>query len=199
MIDIRPATADEMVLAFLRGEVDSPTNRGQLVIDAIARIGANRVELLDHADLNDPQQNKARRRVLGETRGYGLGQWLFVGFPDDTTWRLVTVTPAEVKRFRYANCEPWASLSGTSRLVADGVKNLDLVQNAVVRPDVFGIAARLPRHQFPQLIATQPAGATDIVLMEGHTRATAYALTNMPNEIEVFIGTSPGMAGWSFF
>jgi hypothetical protein len=35
--------------------------------------------------------------------------------------------------------------------------------------------------------------------MEGHTRATAYALTGLPDEIQVFVGTSAEMHRWHWF
>jgi hypothetical protein len=38
-----------------------------------------------------------------------------------------------------------------------------------------------------------------MVLMEGHTRATAYALTGITDVIELIIGTSSHMRRWPFF
>ena len=68
-MEVRSATTDEMVLAFVRAEMDSPTERGKLFLDVLARICADRATLIDHADLRNPQQNYARRRILGEARG----------------------------------------------------------------------------------------------------------------------------------
>jgi len=91
-MEVRSATTDEMVLAFVRAEIDSPTERGKLFLDVLARICADRATLIDHADLRNPQQNYARRRILGEARG-ALSQ----SFPMDTTnRRLFTVAPTEV-------------------------------------------------------------------------------------------------------
>jgi hypothetical protein len=191
----RSATADEMVLAFVLAEVDSPRYREKYAF-ALAAIGADRVHLIDNADLQDARQNAARGRVLGMLRGYGQNNALFAGFPVDTHWRKVSVTPPEIGRFRYANHKVSCVLSGGSRLVADGVKNLDSVQtdeNTSVH--VKAVANRLTQEEtFPPLIAAESAGGPDIVLIEGHTRATAYALSGIPNEITVLIGTSPDMS-----
>jgi hypothetical protein len=202
MIDLRPATADEMVLAFLQADMETPTERGNEFAAALARTGVDRALLIGtDADSNNPQQNNIRRCVLGAVRGYGWGQYLFMDFPNDTAWRLVRVTPTEVSGFKYVNHqEGWARVSGSTRLVADGVRNLDHVQNREIKGNVSAIAARLRQgDRFPALIAVQSIGAADVVLLEGHTRATAYALTGLPNEVEVFVGTSAHMAGWAFF
>jgi hypothetical protein len=197
MIEKRQVTVDEMILAFLQADVETPTDRREWYDRYLA--GVDRAALIHRGDAHDQQQNDVRRCVLGAVRGYGLNIWLFVRFPSDTGWRLVTVTPAEVKSFKYAKCDPWAPLSGGSRLVADGVKNLDRVQYAATKGNVFGIADRLRQGaRFPALIAVQRTGSPEVVLMEGHTRATAYAMTDMPQDIEVIIGTSAKMGDWPF-
>jgi len=201
MIDLRPATADEMVLAFLQGDIETlDPDRRQLFAAALRIRGADKDTLIHRGDLHDPQQNADRRFVLG-VRGYGAKQALFTDFPDDAVWRLVKVKPEEVKGFKYVNrLEHWARASGGTRLVANGVKNLDHVQNGQIKSNVAGIADRLNQgEKFPPLIAVQCTGAAEMVLIEGHHRATAHALTNLPDQIAVIIGTSPHMAGWVFF
>jgi hypothetical protein len=201
VIEVRPTTADEMVLAFVRAEIDSPTDHGEALHHALSQLHEDRARLIDRADLMDERQNHARRSILGAARGYGRNLYLFRNFPYDTTWRLVTVTPAQVADFKYANCEPWTRLSGSSRLVADGVNNLNRGQNKAIQDNVAGIAARLSRgDRFQALVAVECGSHTaQPVLMEGHTRATAYALTDSPGEIDVIIGSSATMNRWAFF
>jgi hypothetical protein len=105
MIEVRPVTVDEMVLAFVRAEIESPTDRGKALIHALAQLHEERAQLIDRANLTDERQNRARRSLLGAARGYGQNLYLFRNFPYDTAWRLVTVTPAEVRGFstRIAN------------------------------------------------------------------------------------------------
>ena len=186
-----------MVLAFLRAESESPRYRDQYAAFFRA-IGANATELLERADLQNLQQDNARNSILRMFRGYGEGVALFQGFPDDATWRRITVTPAQIRLFRYANHPVWIKLTGGTRLVAAGVTNLGKVQiGEGTSENVRGIARRLERgERFPPLIAVQNAITADMILVEGHTRATAYALSNSPNEIDVLLGTSSGMARW---
>jgi len=93
-------------------------------------------------------------------------------------------------------------LGSRTTIVADGARNLHQEQGSNVRSNVLGIADRVRRGgQFQPLIATQrdQDRAAEVVLMEGHTRATAYALTDLPDQIDVIIGTSAQMGGWRFF
>jgi hypothetical protein len=199
MINMRSARVDEVILAFLQAEIDSPTMRGSIVTAGLAHIRADRGQLVDRADLSNPQQNYVRQWLLGYARGYGLNQYLFTSFPSDTAWRLFTVIPPELESFKYANDQGWTEPSGPTRLVAAGVKNVEQIQAGEKVENVAGIATRLRGgDRFPPLIAVQCAGAADVVLMEGHTRATAYVLTGLPDVIEVFIGTSERMWDWVF-
>src|SRR5260370_349795 len=132
-------------------------------------------------------------------RGYGQNNWLFKDFPGDTAWRLVSVTPEEVRGFKYVkHDEGWAGVAGSTRLVADGAKKFDQAQGRVVRDNVVDIANRVRQGvRFPALIAVQCAGNADVGPAEGDTRATAYALTGLPDEADVLIGTSAHMASWA--
>jgi hypothetical protein len=202
MIEVRPATIDEVILAFLQADIDTGTHRGRDYAAALARIGiTDRAPLIDRGDVNDAQGNDLRRSLLDAVRGYVRKIALFQGFPDDTQWRLVTVTPTEIKLFKYVNhLEGWARVSGGTRLVAAGARNLDQAEDAETKRNVAGIAARVRAGDpFPALIAAQCAAHPEVVLIEGHTRATAYAMTDLPDEIEVFIGTSAYMSDWIFF
>jgi hypothetical protein len=191
MIDLRPATADEMISTFLRGEIDSP-EWTDCYTNALARRHADRTQVIDHGNSTDAQQSAVRRLVLYECRG-----GLFRSFPNDTAWRLVTVSPTEVSDFKFMNFDVWRRLTST-RLVSHGVQNLPQAQGLAGK--VNAIAARLRQGDtFQPLIAAQCDDRPDVVLMDGHHRATAYALSGLPNEIDVYIGRSPHMTGWHWF
>jgi hypothetical protein len=102
---------DEMVLAFLSAEVDSPR------FAAIMRSYLGDLELIRNPDLSDTIANQRRRTVLANYRGWGTNRYLFRGFPREVRWKLVEVTISELGEFRYARVEPWIALSGGSLLV----------------------------------------------------------------------------------
>ena len=89
----------------------------------------------------------------------------------------------------------WSTLSRDTRLVQDGAGNLEAVSDIAigVRGTVKAIKQGLP---MAELILVEPDGGM-LVVVEGHTRATAYAvLSDRP--FPAFVGTSPLMMQWSF-
>jgi hypothetical protein len=193
MIEIRPATTDEMVLDFLRAEFDAHSFLAQWYTKALAEFRADRASLIERGDLENASQNSARRILLGKGR-----EMLLRDFPCDADWRLMKAMPDEIKGFQYINQQVWIELSGGTRLVADGANNLD--QNKEIQAKVNSIADRLHRGDaLHRIIVARHFGRDKIVLLEGHHRATAYAVTGLPSEIEVFVGTSAHMDRWCFF
>ena len=69
---VGPSSVDEMVLAFLRAEIDAP--RYQLFFANVNR------RLIEEPDLTDGAQNRARREALAYRHG------LYDRVPADTSW-----------------------------------------------------------------------------------------------------------------
>jgi len=168
MIECGAATESDMVLAFLRAEVDSPRFK-QLVQNCLLTLKHDRL-LIDNADAADVQQNDVRKALLGCYRGYGRDAYLFRGFPQNVTWRRVVLQAADLQALLYAKEPSWIAFSGGTRLICAGAKN------AAVSPTGAGALAVakaiLEGAQFPELIVAE-AGEGPLVLVEGHTRATA--------------------------
>src|SRR5438128_4998277 len=105
MLDLCPATEDEMILAFLRAEIDSHR------FGYRARLGVLAQPLIDNANLGDARANAMRKALLRDTRGYGVNSALFTGFPGNVTWRRFRLDPEDVRALRYANYATWVDLS----------------------------------------------------------------------------------------
>jgi hypothetical protein len=135
--------------------------------------------------------------VFKGVRGYGTNQYLFTNFPSDTTWRRVQLRLDEMASALYANHPSWVALSGGTRKVVDGAKNVGAVANEN-SPNVIAVAeAARQGTTFPDLVAVQKGEM--LVLMEGHTRATAYVLSQYQAPIRVLVGSSAGMSKWYFY
>ena len=91
---------DEMVLAFLSAEVDSPR------FSVAARSTLGDLELVRDPDLSDSHANQRRRSALARYRGWGTNDYLFKNFPRDVIWKLVEVAINELGEFRYARVDP---------------------------------------------------------------------------------------------
>jgi hypothetical protein len=182
-----------MVLAFLRAELDS-RRFGHLYEAALRMMRRDRA-LIDAADLTLPAENEARRGLLGAIRGYQRNSYLFTGFPADVIWRRVEIDRSDFPRLRYANEATWLLLSGGTRSVIDGARNVHSVPTEGAA-NILAVAAEVRRGKhYPDIIAIEKGN--EIVVMEGHTRITAYVLVEQ-EPIELLIGTSASLKNWKY-
>jgi hypothetical protein len=195
MIELRDASEDDVVLAFLRAEIDSP-KWGPNYSNALRELNLDRVSLVDAADLEDARACGVRKDLLGRVRGFGRDVALFTGFPKDTTWRRVKVEPSDFQRLKcISKDERWSKLTGGTRLIRRAARNFEDYPELAdrVRVAIQRIEQRLP---IAELIMVE-TGSGELVLVEGHTRATAYAVLG-DRSFQSFIGISPLMGQWNF-
>jgi hypothetical protein len=137
------------------------------------------------AELASPRWTPAdvgeRRRAWREREG------LFGGFPDDVSWERVAVTRDELLEILYINWDWWLRVSKGTRLPR------------VYRERDDGNRAIAERAtDNPELIVVADPARSKLVVLEGHVRLTAYAAFPelLPDELELYLGTSPGIAAW---
>lgn len=201
MIELGPATENGMVLAFLRAEVDSP-RFGAIYrqhLDRVNALGITRERLIENADLNSSQDNTLRIEFLKAVRGYRANNFLFRFFPDDATWRLVGVEPADWISVRYGNHPTWTALSRGTRVVTDGARNIDSIIVQDANDNIRALAIELGKgKRYPELIGVDDDD-NGIILIEGHSRATAYALARLQETVPCIVGSSTHMKDWVFY
>ena len=199
MLQLGPSNEDDVVLAFLQAEIDSPRfgfryqNRG--VTEAQIRA------LIEQPDLQSPRENQLRKRLLTGVRGYEHRTALFEGFPQTVSWKKVAVDASDAPKLLYANYPTWVDLSGGSRLILDGAsrvhKAIYTAENA--KQHIEAVAKEMSAgKRYPALIAVEKSGGY-LVIVEGHTRATAYVLTGLTVPIEFYVGVSPQMHLWKWY
>ncbi|RNI21330.1 hypothetical protein [Flexivirga caeni] len=197
---VRDSSEDEMVAWFLRGELASdrfgPRLRAELAAAGLPG------ELLTDPDLGDEAANRARRDLLGETRGYGRQRDVFdedFPAPADVHWIRAELSPVELARVRYIEYSYWNELSGGSRLPADAARRVrDGVRVFGVSNQRFVDAAQAVARgvRFAPLILAGPR-LDDLVCVEGHLRLTGYALAGFPCSVECLVGTADTMGRWA--
>ena len=104
----------------------------------------------------------------------------------------------------YATGHPaWAVLAPVTRKVAEGASNVGHVFTGdVTNMLVLALALRIseshPLPPLPEIICLRrPDG--HLVIMEGHTRATAIMLeAHRIPQVNVFVGASPSVATWAY-
>jgi hypothetical protein len=195
MLELGVASEDDVVLAFLRAEIDSP-KWGPFYLRLLRDLHLDRGSLIDVADLADMRAGSIRKDILGAVRGYGRNDALFTGFPRGTTWRRVQVEPSDFHRLKcISNDEQWFNLTAGTRLIQGAARNLDAYPELAVR--VRGAIKRIEQGlPVAELIMVENHSG-DLILVEGHTRATAYAVL-ADRSFQSFVGTSSLMGQWAF-
>jgi hypothetical protein len=194
--ELGPTTQQAMVDAFVRAELNSP-RFGPMFLESLRRRGGNL------ATLWEPEQVNLRCQMLGDVRGYQRDGALFRGFPSDTTWRTVeNQTAFDWSALRYAQYPTWQTLSGGTRFVTDGAANIRTVRvvehEKSINEGVLSLVEVLRAGaSLPEIIAVEDADATgSLILLEGHTRATAYVCAGETTPVRVMVGTSSRMKLW---
>jgi hypothetical protein len=199
---IGPATEHEMVLAFLKAEIDSPRYE-HVYRQKISALGFSRTQLIESADPHNDRQNMERAKLLGEVRGYGANSYLFHGFPDDVSWLRVCLEQPEIARLKFAKHHAWITLSNMTSIVRDGANNINKIQvadvNGTINENVKKVGAGIQNGKsYSELIAVSGFDE-DCILIEGHTRATAYVLSKYTQPVTLLIGASTRMRNWAFY
>jgi len=196
VIDIRPATEHEMIAAFLQAEIRSSRFQVYFPPDLGAYHPRGRA-LIEAPNFKDAAENAARRTLLGY-RGYP-DTALFHGFPVNVTWHLVRLELQDFARMRCAAEQSLVALSGAPRLVSDAAHTFE-AGGPVAAPfqQIWGVIAALRAGVgFAPLIAEQEADGS-LILVEGHSRAIAYEITGLRDNVQAFIARAPTFAGWGY-
>jgi hypothetical protein len=207
---LRPASEDEVVAAFLRAEAD---DLGRYEAAILRHLGSDQepLDTVRRPNLSDPRQNAYRCRLLGELRGFGRGDGMFVGFPPRAEWHRAALPRDELLEVRYIDdrgCDDyWITLSGGSRRPRDAAARI----RAGIGPswaievwDLTGCEAvvrRLRQGSLPELILATTPGLGRVVAVEGNGRLTSFALfpDRLPEVIEVFCAISEDLESWGLY
>lgn len=191
---------DVMIAAFVQAEFDSARFR-EPYRQGVRSFGVGRGGLIDHPDTANAVANGRRRALLRAVRGYGAGQYLFRGWPADVRWWRACVALAELAKLRYAHYQTWVDLTKGTRLIGDGAANVDTVPvgenaNANIKAVARAVTSGV---RYPALIFVAQSVEGPLVLVEGHTRATAYVLAGIPDPVDILVGISADMASWFYW
>lgn len=204
MNELGSATEDQVILAWLQAEIESPDFQAYLIGNPPNPANLSMaLKAARSPDLRDQAQNDYRRQIITAIYGFGQGSGSFEGLANDLTWRRWRLSTDEVSEMLYARREgAWHLLSPATRKVAEGATNVGHVftgdpTNMVVLSLASGICHS--DKKVPELIALRrPDG--QLVLLEGHARATAIVLEahRFPSGVEAFVGEGPSVENWPY-
>ena len=206
MEDLGTASDDQVILAWLRAEIDSPPFQSYLIGDPPKPSHLARgLALARNPDLDNAEHNAERRRIIASAHGFGRGSLIFAGLEDDIAWRRVRASIADVAAMLYSNRNAtWTTLAPATRTVAEGAANAAVVFSGdYTNMHILSLARTIchadPAPALSELICLRlPDGG--ISLVEGHARATAIVLEGhkLPHGVEAFIGDSPSIENWAY-
>lgn len=205
MDDLGSATENQVILAWLQAEIESVVFQQYLAGEPPNPVYlAQALRAARSPNLRDPDQNELRRKIIVKTHGFGLGIKSFEGLANDIQWRRARVTSHEVGEMLYASGHPaWTNLAPVTRKVAEGASNVGHVfsgdqTNMLVLALALRIADSNPAPALPEVICLRRPDS-QLVIMEGHTRATAIMLeAHRIPQVNVYVGASPSVASWAY-
>ena len=192
---IRQSSEEEMILEFVRAELESPIHRDRCKVPP----GYTLAELVDHPDLKNPDHNAARLSMLFY-RGYATRSSLFTGFPRTIAWTLHRFTLAEIGSFKYAKVPPWSTLVDNDRLVSEGAMEIENARDRALSLKVPVKAILDVRRKFEtgktfsRLITAEVDGS--YVIVEGNARATAFFGSREDRPVEAIAGHADNFKDW---
>lgn len=186
---LRASSEAEMIAEFLKAEYRSERFSEQIK-GAINALSLNESIILS-ADLSNANENTARKKLLGEFRGYGLNRELFERFPTEITWSLCDFVNDDLKNIRYIDYSYWNELSqGTRSPMMAAQTILNGIEIYEQNNEGFVKAAKFLKDggKFLRTILLT-SDFEYFVIVEGHLRMTAYALApECFNNVECFVG-----------
>ncbi|MDE6726476.1 MAG: hypothetical protein K2J80_00885 [Oscillospiraceae bacterium] len=186
---LKASSEDEMIAEYLNAEYRSERFSEQIK-EAMKKLSLNENIILS-ADLNNSSENIARKKLLGEYRGYGLNRELFENFPNDIQWSLCNFVSGDLNSIRYIDYSYWNELSqGThspltaARAIRNGIEIYGQSTEGFVKAAEFiKSGGKFPRPIF------LTSDSEHFVIVEGHLRITAFALVpECFDNIECFVG-----------
>ena len=154
--------------------------------------------LITRPDFKSVEQNQQRARILHLTRGWP-NEELFTNFPNTLRWYLVDISIDELKKsYRLKSHDGMRLKERNIGNTADAISKGEVVAN--VDPKVI-FQIRLKIEEKGDILPIILVGKdlhSKLVLIEGHSRSIAYALSSCKNA-RVILGLSKEITHWDYY
>lgn len=169
---IRNCNEEEMILEFLKGELDSKRFNEALNI-AINTLGLDSNIILN-GNINDDQENIDRLKIMKNFRGYP-DEELFERYPKIVEWKYLELNEKDIDNIYYIDYSYWNELSnGTSKPIeaAKVIKSGKMIYEVSNQPFLDGVEYN-KTNEFPPVILIT-CNDEKYLIIEGHSRMTVY-------------------------
>jgi hypothetical protein len=175
---LKKSSESEMIAIFLKEEINS-IRFNKKIIKLLKKMNINERVVINY-DLTNDEENKMRKRLLSQYRGYELDKDIFKNFPINIDWYWIELSVEDIFKIKYITYDYWIELSNGSRFAKDCVNN---IKNNI---EVFGVsntgfieAAEYISNgnKFDPIILVAPVeNKGNMIVLEGHLRLTAMNL-----------------------
>jgi len=189
MRKIRSSNEDEMVYEFLKMEISSERYKTQ--IETILKELRIDRDLIISGNIMSAQENILRAEILKRFRGY-RDKELFENFPENIEWIWTKFDQEDISKIRYIEYSYWNELSNYTGSPLEAARTI-LSEKTVygVPNDAFIEGAQKIKdgYIFPPLIFLTDKDEGYYVILEGHSRMTAYGLVpDLFQDVSVLLG-----------
>ncbi len=172
MKTIKNSSENEMILDFLKGELNS--NRfNEKLKDVIEKLNLDLYLIID-GDISSDMENLSRLEIMKEYRGYPDKE-LFKNFPKIDYWSFVKLSPEDINNIYYIDYDYWNELSNNTSSPLEAAKNIangKEIYEVSNQPFIDGIKY-LEKGNFPPVILIT-CNDEKYLIIEGHSRMTIY-------------------------
>lgn len=184
---IRNSNENEMILEFLKGEINSKRFSNKLY-NILKTLNISS-DIITNGDISNDNENKIRHNIMKEYRGYPNNR-MFKNFPNIYKWNFVKLSESDINNIYYINYDYWNLLSNNTSKSIDSAKN---IKNGV---EIFDVSNKqyfegleyLKDNKFPPIILIT-CNDLKYLIIEGHYRMTVYGLDKSKiNDTYAYIG-----------
>ena len=148
---VRNSNEDEMILEFLKGEIQSDRFNNDLkrVLDKLS-LDDN---IINNGDFNNQDENKKRLKIMNLFRGYPDKE-LFKNFPNINQWKFVQLSSDDINNIYYIDYDYWNELSNNTSNPLEAAKNINKgieIYDVSNKPYLDGVEF-LEENEFPPVI-----------------------------------------------
>lgn len=172
MKKIRESSEAEMILEFLKGEINSKRFHKDLC-NILSNMNLEET-IINHGDITKEQENFQRLNIMKVFRGYPDDE-LFENFPKINQWEFAELKESDIDNIYYIDYDYWNELSnGTSKPVeaAKMIQSGKEIYEVSNQPFLDGVKY-IRNHRFPSVVLIT-CNREKYLIIEGHSRMTVY-------------------------
>lgn len=169
---VRKSSENEMILEFLKGELNSNRFNSDLN-DSLNELNVDS-NIISNGDLSNEDENSLRLKIMKKYRGYP-DSLLFENFPRILEWKLMKLDKEDINNIYYIDYDYWNLLSNDTSSPLEAVKNImdgREIFDVSNKPFLDGVNY-LKSNSFPPVILIT-CNDKRYLIVEGHSRMTIY-------------------------